>query len=541
MPARNDSSSRLRQAAEWSLLLLAAAHVPLVVAYYVTLWNREHYQFFPFALIACGVLAYLRRDPEAGWRWSWLSRALVALDATLLLVASLVNSPWAAAVAAALLTLAVLMAARDREANRSLAYLAILPWLTLKLPLGYDLTVIQWLQTATTRLASRVLLDLSYLHVRQGNVLQFPTKTFLVEEACSGVQSLFTLLFLAALLCCWKRRGLVHMVALFVAAFAVAGIMNLLRVLAVAMLWESVQIDFSTGWPHELLGHAVLLVATGLLWSADAFFFLLDAPVSSKGRLPSYVAAKVAWWNRIFGGVARREAEPAGLRRAVAPVGAWQGVVAPLFALVCLASQAAAMWPEDQGPPPQGKGLALFPDASLPADLSGFEKRGYEEVTREVSHQMGQFSNIWKYANSRSGMTVSCDQAYFGWHDLTVCYTANGWIAERSWRETRDGWQAAAVDMFHPGENRYAVVVFSAFDQRGRPVEPPPENALDSKLSDLFRAWRRSEAQSREVCYQAQNLAESLVPLTAEERQSVLELHFAARERLRAALLDDGS
>ena len=82
---------------------------------------------------------------------------------------------------------------------------------------------------------------MGYLHLRRGNIIELPDKQLLVEEACSGVQSLFTVLFLAVLI------GTIVMSVLVAipAAFLVSAI--------VGVLIERVVIRHLYGRPLETL------------------------------------------------------------------------------------------------------------------------------------------------------------------------------------------------------------------------------------------------------------------------------------------------
>ena len=167
---------------------LIAVHLPLLVSYLKSLWIQTHYQFFPFAIVAFIWLLVTRRSGNAE-RWTWPTWVLIAADLGCLAAAFFVNSPWLAAVGLFLGLTALCFANRDVGYDRRLTYLALLPLLVVRLPLQYDLQVINWLQRITTAVASRSLHWLGMLHFREGNILQFPGKSFLVEEACSGARA----------------------------------------------------------------------------------------------------------------------------------------------------------------------------------------------------------------------------------------------------------------------------------------------------------------------------------------------------------------
>jgi hypothetical protein len=50
-----------------------------------------------------------------------------------------------------------------------------------------------------------------------------PGKQFLIAEACSGVKSLFTIMFIAALVISMKRRSMLHGLALVVVGYGDSG------------------------------------------------------------------------------------------------------------------------------------------------------------------------------------------------------------------------------------------------------------------------------------------------------------------------------
>ena len=58
-----------------ALSILALAHLPFLIVYFAGLWQLEHYQFFPFALVAFtlpGVIGNEFSSPGQGfWQSVW--------------------------------------------------------------------------------------------------------------------------------------------------------------------------------------------------------------------------------------------------------------------------------------------------------------------------------------------------------------------------------------------------------------------------------------------------------------------------------------
>jgi exosortase len=280
--------------------LLLAAHLPCAVPHYIRTWSLEHYQFFPFALAMFGWLFHTRRTP-GGERWGILSLLLLAADVFCLVAGTLKPSPWLVVLGMQLGLAAWCLASTEQGYRRSLLYLSLLAMLTLRLPNEMDTQLIQWLQNRTTAFASGIGHRVNLVHYSEGNVLSVPGKTFLVAEACSGVKSLFTILFISAMVICMKRRPFLHSVVLLLCGMATAGLMNVFRVLSVIYVWDWRQLDLSTGLPHDILGYACLGIAAGILLSADAFLEVLSAPIPDfrrPGIIARYRNPLTRLWNR---------------------------------------------------------------------------------------------------------------------------------------------------------------------------------------------------------------------------------------------------
>src|SRR5262245_1244790 len=77
-------------------LALALAHLPFLGLHAQHLWQRPHYQFFPFVLVAAVVLAWsrLRGAGTLQRGSSWLGAVLLACAWFLLAAAEILYSPW---------------------------------------------------------------------------------------------------------------------------------------------------------------------------------------------------------------------------------------------------------------------------------------------------------------------------------------------------------------------------------------------------------------------------------------------------------------
>ncbi len=553
-----------------ALLTIAAAHAPLLWEYGRQLWRQEHYQFFPFALAAFAYFYWTRRDRQQdsanesiqlGRRL--LARSLwVAGDLVLLFTAVSIHSPWLAAVSAFWLAFAVCRATKERDRNGTLTYLVLLLALIVRLPLRWDLWLTGKLQVLTTRLASGWLHQAGYLHFRAGNILEFPNRTLLVEDACSGMHSIFAVMFLAAVLSVWLRRSWLHsLVLLCVAAFwAVAG--NIVRIILIAALWESYGLDFAVGWRHDLLGHVILVASMLLLCSMDQMLRFFSGPLPwVRYEAYMHVNPLIAAWNRGGPGddivsnsfLASRD-EDASLQiqfwRLGAALGGWfrpaadsqtrtRDQAVPFVLLTCLAAAAIlamqasrALLPDRESKAAVGSRLA----ADLPRQLGGLR---ILDFSTEIDEQRGLQRATWTFQWGHRAATAVCDYPFHGWHSLLVCYRRNGWVVEQE-RVTpvmddfgKPPWQCVEARLRKPSGD-YGYVVFSLFDEHDHPIAPPEGQAPDAPIWERLRrgGWLPDTTDVESV--QVQVFVESPTPLDHQQERELVDIHRRVRDALRA-------
>lgn len=260
-------------------VLFAGCFGPWLLIHFGHLWTREHYQFFPMMLLAVAVLTYDSWKTAASYGLSFqtlrLSTPLFVLSALTFSGALWLHSPWLA-----FLTTIVILWAILRNLPFGCSSIAPL-FVLLPLPFTMDGELVHGLQRVSSRGASAMLDLASIQHLMSGNVLEVSDKSFFVEEACSGIGSVYLMLASAAVYASWRKLRLVVAIPLLLSAvfWAVAG--NTFRIFSVAWSHENLQLDLSSGSLHDTLGTGTYVTSLLLLMMTEQALLFVFEPIEA--------------------------------------------------------------------------------------------------------------------------------------------------------------------------------------------------------------------------------------------------------------------
>ena len=550
----------------WAMLAAIAAtflaYLPVLLIYLPQLWARQYYRFFPFAFAATVGLAVARADMWSGMtasRLRWTVRGLAFVLAESMVALGLWSqSPWPCFVAFVITIGIILDFWNEAGGVRSLVYLILPMLLVVRPPLHLDESIVQWLQTITSRASSTFLTGLGIDHLLSGNVIEpFMGAPLLVEEACSGVQSLFTLMFVAAFLSVYRRYTLTRSILLTATAVMWALMMNIFRVIAIVVAQTQFQVDLTTGWQHELVGYTGMLLAITMLLSSDRLLLFAiggipDLPLSFP-RINVFITA----WNWLMVAPEVQESGTARADRtsrtaddaAIAADGSRKGSRAAVFTLAGVLAFALVVATPAWGLPgltSTGTSDQLITeldsvDASWLTEARFPDCRvlSFETRQRSAESQFGQRSEEWMLSAPFGNVLNSMDHVFDSWHDLTVCYRSIGWqrvtfreVSDPSLGDTAAEWPAVYAEFVKPTGER-AHLCFSLFTIDGTPVL---SEGHTSGLSGISRRIRQSRLDGQQVI-QVQTLNESIVELTPEAIQELIRIHGQAREELRSRVV----
>jgi len=507
------------------------AHVPQLISLGQRMWATDHYSFFPLIILGSAFIAWQRyqdflKRREGDVLAPAFRSPLLWLASIALLAGSIVaHSPWPAGVGFLLALRASINSVCSPELAQRLMPAWWFLWLAIPLPLNFDRYLILNMQLLATKLASGVLDLFGVRHALSGVVIELPTKTFFVEEACSGVQSLFAALSVTIFYSILGRRGVVRTLVLVLFGIGWIIAANALRILMVTILSTHYDIPIDVGWAHELTGAFVFVLALVMIVSTDRFFLFL-APLKEQTAVPS------GDYTDSYYRSSRKKSRQSDKAFWTIPA-AIAALV--LFGFLGLVQLSHAITQEDK-PLNLKPGAEIVDEQTLPREWNGWQRTGFQIIHREADDPNGQTSRIWQYERSGQSVSFSLDGPFSVWHDLGLCYTSQDWTVDEEQDQYRDGQYAYSELTQENAEGQHAYVVFSAFDHGGHRVSPPPffrvgvgmrfpEAAI---LIDRMRESlsRDEQPQSRYsgVVYQTQAFVASQSMLTQSERDLVLNL-----------------
>jgi exosortase len=411
--------------------LLAFGFAPLLLLFFANLWGRAYYQFFPLALAGAGFLAWARLkevprplSPGPGLA----TAALLGASFCVLIAATLWWSPWLASLAALLGVVGVGWWQGGARVAQALGPALVLTLTLIPPPLNLDVRLMLFLRGLAVRGSSRLLDAFDVVHYLSGNVIELPRQKLLLEEACSGINSVLLTLAMCLFYLLWRRRSVVRFLLCLPCVLASVLLGNIFRITLGAWLKFHHDIDILSGWRHELPGLLLLALYMALIVSLDESLNFLTSPGPMMADAPAAPTpvSPLPDPMRVAGGVASRWARVAGCAFAllgVAELGrGWLHSHRQQTALV-MASKSA-----------------LRPGATftLPEQLGNWKRLNAAALTQKVETQ-GICSKIWHYQSGATVATVALDYPFRGYHDVTGCYRLQGWRIGRQSLQAEGG------------------------------------------------------------------------------------------------------
>jgi exosortase len=460
----------------WTLACLVipgTAMGALLVTEAYLLMQKQHMQFAPLAI---GAAVWFLSEKQTGpiRQRSYAGLMVGSLLGWLLAgLALIAQSSWLAHFTMVYLVWIWALGRLRQHSFLRLTGICGLMAVTIPLPMGLDHQLIQWLQWVSSSLCSALLDVFRVVHLRRGNIIEIPSKTLFVEEACSGVDSQYALMAIAgALLILGRASWIVSLLTIVtVPIWAIFG--NLLRIFAIAIGLEWFGVDLASGTVHTVLGLVTFGLAAWAHWSSVQFLNywesrLLGAKTIEARSGPDELESSQ---RSVLGGCASTPASHTmALDRRMLLVPALLVILAPPSFAGLVRGNALPTIPSlseevaDQ-----------FPDSrTLASNCEPLRFRGFVSQKRSRGDMLGEHSRIWQFSGSEGDVTASLDFLFRGWHPLWECYMGSGWERVTTQVvEITDPWLGFEFPFYESllrnQEGELAVLHFSLFDKSGSP------------------------------------------------------------------------
>jgi hypothetical protein len=296
--------------------------------------------------------------------------------------------------------------------------------------------------------------------------------------------------------------------------------MNTIRITSIPMAYATLGIDLSHGLLHDLLGYCTMALALVLMLSTDELLLKIGEHLPNFQFLASKPAVRTA--------IARRN--PIWLTTVVAIP------LAVFFVIQCY--DVSESWGKQRKVIDFFRGarpLAMMP-ADAPTELTGWPQVDYIQTNRAPGNDdLGQRSDLWYYAAPFGKVSLSFDQMFPGWHELTRCYYNAGWTpVKRTVAFNGTGeWPLVMVELKRDRE--FGFLVFSLVNKAGIPLQPPGDFNYWTILQERLRG-RVTPAVRGAVfgvdAFQMQAFVQSYQPLRDDQREQTVERFLIGREVL---------
>ena len=469
------------------------AHLIFLIPMARWLWSRDHYQFYPLVLIGSAVFAWMRLQDASRPDCPVLSVRVVLYgvpSVMLFLLGLYTHSNWLGTLAAIGMLWTVVWFVGGSDIADLLRGPVFLLLLIVPLPLNLDLRLIIELQKLASQAASG-LLDLKQTsHTINGVAIRTLDKSFMVEEACSGIHSLMSCVTAVAFWGAIFRYGPIRLILLLAMSVGWVIVANVLRVFVVVYGHARWGLELDLGLTHEMIGVGTYAFAILMSLSSDRLLLFL-VPTKNSEALPEAQASEDSLAGQVlaFRKSVRRFLDKSRAKNSLGnlvPIGVVMGACL-LMSGITVASRLTAAPPPDQ---------IVFEDSvdsivsedSLPTEVSGWKLIDIERIERSADDVFGSNSIIWSYEGRGLTARFSIDGLYPEWHDLGSCYSGSGWkMVEAKNIKSSDTIDTSTHLSMYRTNGQQAFCVFTCLDSQRTVVEPiePVGTAIRSLMERL--------------------------------------------------------
>lgn len=250
----------------WFGTLLVACYAPILYRManqWATDDNMGHGFFVPFVV---GYVAWQKREELAATpaRTNWWGLVIVISAGLLSVLATLGVELFTARLSFVVALLGTVLFLGGTKWVKLLSFPLALLLFMIPIPAIIYSSLTLRLQILASELGEILITAMGIPVLREGNTLKLPSQTLDIVDACSGIRSLLSLLFLALVYSFFTDKKVWMRWALLAATIPIAIGANGIRV-AVTGLLSEIDTKLASGGYHEAEGYIVFVVALAAL------------------------------------------------------------------------------------------------------------------------------------------------------------------------------------------------------------------------------------------------------------------------------------
>ncbi len=516
-----------------------AAHLPFIIPQFTWLWNTDHYSFFPLAIVAFAWLLWQRLRDRQVTIVEQLSRQTLGyfvFNLCLIGLASIAGSTWLGWVSFLFFFWAMAHYLLDSESIKDIRGTFLVLLLIIPLPLNLDTALVIQLQKIATAQGSLLLDYFGIMHSVSGVAIRLPEKLFLIDDACSGIHSLFSALTTMLVYTVYRRYGIIRIVVALLQTVFWVLVANSIRVFLIVYAFTHWDAGLEDGWRHQVVGFVSYVFILLMAISTDETIrYFFPPPYSDDPDEPGRRRRRIQWFPKTTAWL------NCPFSHRVSSL--LMGCFLLGFILSGVATAARSWGSSNQAETGNFEGKIAFnlTEKDLPQEVNGWKRTGFRVINRDKKDVFGANSMIWTYENNGVEAQFSIDGGYPEFHDLWFCYSSVGWSLRRADNPQLPGslgekQETVATELqLYRGSSEQAYVLYTCIDAKGHVVEPPPpaETFIRNFLNRLRSGSLLTEGKDADIVppvIQFQTYTHTDTEFFAHERSGVRNLFSVLRD-----------
>ncbi|HET9099929.1 MAG TPA: exosortase A [Acidobacteriaceae bacterium] len=257
--------------------LMAAIYAGVLIKLVTDWWQIPDFSHGFLVPVFSAYLVWTKRKAlaETAVSPSWSGVVVVAGGLVVLFLGVYGAEMFLSRLSLVILLAGLVLSFGGRQLLRELRFPLLVLLLAIPIPAILYSQITFPLQILASKLAADLLPLFGVPVLREGNVIQLPSMTLEVAEACSGIRSLMSLFALSVFFGYFLERSVARRTILALASIPIAIAANAVRIFGTGMCVQYWNPDKAQGFFHEFSGWVMFLVSFGCLflvhWAMDWF------------------------------------------------------------------------------------------------------------------------------------------------------------------------------------------------------------------------------------------------------------------------------